>query len=86
MLFIGSAGCDLAEREQQAQLREFIDLEALVMSTKGDPSTVTGPVSCGDSARQPFLPWEGIIMLTQQILEPGVFRREPAAPRTSGAE
>lgn len=42
MLFIGSAGCDLAEREQQAQLREFIDLEALVMSTKGDPSTVTG--------------------------------------------
>jgi hypothetical protein len=40
--FISSAGCDLAEREKQPRLREFIDLEALAMASKGDPSTSTG--------------------------------------------
>lgn len=42
VLFIGSAGCDLAEKEKQPRLREFIELETLVMSAKGDPSTSTG--------------------------------------------
>lgn len=42
VLFISSAGCDLAEREKQPRLREFIDLEALFMASKGDPETATG--------------------------------------------
>ncbi|KAL4770195.1 hypothetical protein BDW60DRAFT_193324 [Aspergillus nidulans var. acristatus] len=40
--FISSAGCDLAEREAQPLLRSVIDLEAMVMETKGDASTETG--------------------------------------------
>lgn len=40
--FISSAGCDLAERDRQPRLREFIDLEARVLSCKGDPTTSTG--------------------------------------------
>ncbi|KAJ5145879.1 uncharacterized protein N7515_000443 [Penicillium bovifimosum] len=40
--FISAAGCDLAEREKQPRLRQFIDLETLVLSSKGDPSTATG--------------------------------------------
>lgn len=40
--FISSAGCDLAERNKQPRLREFIDLECHVMATKGDASTATG--------------------------------------------
>lgn len=40
--FISSAGCDLAERNKQPRLREFIDLEKLVLSSKGEPSTSTG--------------------------------------------
>lgn len=41
-LLISSAGCDLAERDKQPRLREFIDLEAMMMETKGNPSTATG--------------------------------------------
>lgn len=40
--FLSSAGCDLAEKEKQPRLREFIELEALVMAAKGDASTATG--------------------------------------------
>ncbi|KAJ5576113.1 hypothetical protein N7535_003039 [Penicillium sp. DV-2018c] len=40
--FISSAGCDLAEREKQPRLRQFIDLETLVLASKGDASTATG--------------------------------------------
>ncbi|OJJ96344.1 hypothetical protein ASPACDRAFT_54688 [Aspergillus aculeatus ATCC 16872] len=40
--FVSSAGCDLADREKQPRLREFTDLEAMFMSSKGDPSTSTG--------------------------------------------
>jgi uncharacterized protein YbjT (DUF2867 family) len=40
--FISSAGCDLAERDRQPRLREFIDLEASVLSCKGDPSVSLG--------------------------------------------
>ncbi|KAI0365819.1 hypothetical protein BV20DRAFT_704975 [Pilatotrama ljubarskyi] len=32
-------GADYAERDKQPRLREFIDLEALAMQPKGDPST-----------------------------------------------
>lgn len=40
--FISSAGCDLAERDRQPRLREFIDLEARILSCKGDSMTATG--------------------------------------------
>ncbi|KAL4749332.1 hypothetical protein BDW72DRAFT_194960 [Aspergillus terricola var. indicus] len=40
--FLSSAGCDLAERDKQPNLRQFIDLEALFMASKGDASTSTG--------------------------------------------
>jgi len=40
--FISSAGCDLAEKDKQPGLREFVELETLVMSAKGDSSTSTG--------------------------------------------
>jgi len=40
--FMSAAGTDLAERDKQPRLREFIDLEHLVLSSKGDSSTETG--------------------------------------------
>ena len=42
IVFLSAAGCDLAERNKQPRLREFIDLEALFLGTKGDPVTRTG--------------------------------------------
>jgi hypothetical protein len=42
VLFISSAGCDVAESNKQPRLRQFIELEKLVMQTKGDTSTPTG--------------------------------------------
>ncbi|KAF2127368.1 NAD(P)-binding protein [Dothidotthia symphoricarpi CBS 119687] len=46
VLFISSAGCDVAERDKQPHLRQFIDLEGLVMASKGDGSTSTGHSPC----------------------------------------
>lgn len=46
ILFLSSAGCDLAERDKQPHLRSFIDLETLVLSAKGDKSTSTGHSPC----------------------------------------
>ncbi|WAO90036.1 NmrA domain-containing protein [Fusarium falciforme] len=43
---ISSAGCDYAERDKQPRLREFIDLESLVLESKGDTSTSTGTSAC----------------------------------------
>jgi nucleoside-diphosphate-sugar epimerase len=40
--FISSAGADLAERDRQPKLRQFIDLESAFLSAKGDASTSTG--------------------------------------------
>lgn len=40
--FLSSAGCDLADAKNQPRLREFIELETLVLSAKGNPSTSTG--------------------------------------------
>ncbi|PIL26453.1 hypothetical protein GSI_12211 [Ganoderma sinense ZZ0214-1] len=39
LVLLSSAGCDYAERDTQPHLREFIDLEALVMQPKGEPDT-----------------------------------------------
>lgn len=46
VLFISSVGADLAERDKQPHLREFIDLESLVLTAKGDKSTSTGHSPC----------------------------------------
>ncbi|GAO17248.1 hypothetical protein UVI_02060940 [Ustilaginoidea virens] len=43
---VSSAGCDYADVKKQHRLREFIDLETLVLQTKGDPSTPTGGSPC----------------------------------------
>ncbi|KAL4812464.1 hypothetical protein BDW67DRAFT_178699 [Aspergillus spinulosporus] len=37
-----SAGCDVAERDKQLNLPQFIDLEVLFMASKGDASISTG--------------------------------------------
>jgi hypothetical protein len=39
---ISSAGADMADAKKQPRLREFIDIEQLVMETKGDAKTATG--------------------------------------------
>jgi hypothetical protein len=39
---LSSAGADLADGRKQPRLREFIEIEQLLLSTKGDPSTSTG--------------------------------------------
>lgn len=39
---ISSAGADMADRQKQPRLREFIDIEQLVMEAKGDSGTPTG--------------------------------------------
>ncbi|KAL2164748.1 hypothetical protein VTH06DRAFT_43 [Thermothelomyces fergusii] len=46
VLLLSSAGCDYAERERQPRLREFVDLEAAVLSAKGDPATSLGHSPC----------------------------------------
>ncbi|KAF2748708.1 NAD(P)-binding protein [Sporormia fimetaria CBS 119925] len=46
VLFLSSAGCDLAERDKQPNLRQFIDLETLVLSAKGDKSSSLGHSPC----------------------------------------
>ena len=46
VLLISSAGCDYADAKKQPRLREFIDLEALVLETKGDPNVPTGGSPC----------------------------------------
>ncbi|KAK3938828.1 hypothetical protein QBC46DRAFT_343201 [Diplogelasinospora grovesii] len=46
VLLISSAGCDYAEREKQPRLREFIDIESIVLSAKGDADTPLGHSPC----------------------------------------
>ncbi|CAG7996048.1 hypothetical protein PENNAL_c0010G02764 [Penicillium nalgiovense] len=67
--FISSAGCDLAERDKQPRLREFIDLETRFLASKGDPSTSTGhsPVVI----RAGFYA-ENLLLYSQQAQEEGV--------------
>jgi hypothetical protein len=36
VVLLSSAGCDVAERDKQPGLRQFIDMEALVMNAKGE--------------------------------------------------
>lgn len=46
VLFLSSAGCDFAEKDKQPRLHEFLELETLVMSTKGDPNSSLGHSPC----------------------------------------
>jgi len=46
VLLISSAGCDYADTTKQPRLREFIDLESLVLQSKGAASTPTGGSPC----------------------------------------
>ncbi|KAI0970601.1 NAD(P)-binding protein [Xylaria arbuscula] len=46
VLLISSVGCDYADPKRQPRLREFIELENLHLSLKGDSSTQTGQSPC----------------------------------------
>ena len=46
VLLISAAGCDYAERDKQPRLREFIDIEQVVLSSKGDPNSPLGHSPC----------------------------------------
>ncbi|RYO89734.1 hypothetical protein DL766_008706 [Monosporascus sp. MC13-8B] len=46
VLMISSAGCDYADSQKQPRLREFIELEAMMLASKGDSSTSTGHSPC----------------------------------------
>jgi hypothetical protein len=39
---LSSAGADLADPQKQPRLREFVDIEQIVMASKGEESTPTG--------------------------------------------
>lgn len=43
---ISSAGCDYADPRRQPRLREFIDLETIVLEAKSDAATETGASPC----------------------------------------
>ncbi|KAK0636531.1 hypothetical protein B0T17DRAFT_613249 [Bombardia bombarda] len=46
VLLISSVGCDYAERDKQPRLREFIDIESMVLFNKGDPNAPLGHSPC----------------------------------------
>ncbi|KAK0733551.1 hypothetical protein B0T26DRAFT_669954 [Lasiosphaeria miniovina] len=46
VLLISSAGCDYADPVRQPRLRQFIDIETAMLSTKGDTGTATGHSVC----------------------------------------
>ncbi|TWU70528.1 hypothetical protein ED733_000864 [Metarhizium rileyi] len=66
---ISSAGCDYADPKKQPHLREFIDLEALVMQSKGDASTPTGGSPC--VIRAGFYA-ENLLLYAPQAKEEGI--------------
>ncbi|SCV33379.1 uncharacterized protein FFB14_04473 [Fusarium fujikuroi] len=69
VLLISSAGCDYAEKGKQPRLREFIDLEALVMEAKGDPNVSAGTSPC--IIRAGFYA-ENLLLYAQQAKSEGI--------------
>lgn len=69
VLFLSSVGADLAERKKQPHLREFVDLETLVLTQKGDPATSTGHSPC--IIRAGFYA-ENLLLYAPQAKEEGV--------------
>ncbi|KAH6900798.1 hypothetical protein B0T10DRAFT_525425 [Thelonectria olida] len=67
---ISSAGCDYADPRRQPRLREFIDLEAIVLEAKGDATTSTGTSPC--VIRAGFYA-ENLLLYAPQAKEEGVF-------------
>jgi hypothetical protein len=69
VLFLSSVGADLAERNKQPHLREFVDLETLVLANKGDPTTSTGHSPC--VIRAGFYA-ENLLLYAPQAKEEGI--------------
>ncbi|KAK0672627.1 hypothetical protein QBC41DRAFT_243429 [Cercophora samala] len=69
VLLISAAGCDYAERDKQPRLREFIDLEALVLAEKGNADVPLGHSPC--VIRAGFYA-ENILLYAQQAQSEGV--------------
>jgi len=47
VILLSSAGCDVAERDKQPSIRQFIDMETLLMRQKSEPATgSTGHSPC----------------------------------------
>lgn len=46
VLLVSSAGCDYADPQRQPRLREFIDIESIVLEPKGLTDTPTGTSPC----------------------------------------
>ncbi|KAK3390814.1 hypothetical protein B0H63DRAFT_446908 [Podospora didyma] len=70
VLLISSAGCDYAERDKQPRLREFIDIESVVLSAKGDPNIPLGHSPC--VIRAGFYA-ENLLLYSPQAQEEGLF-------------
>ncbi|KAG6010492.1 hypothetical protein E4U21_006494 [Claviceps maximensis] len=66
---ISSAGCDYADPKKQPRLREFVDLEALVLQAKGDADTATGGSPC--VIRAGFYA-ENLLLYAPQAKEDGI--------------
>ncbi|EED21027.1 conserved hypothetical protein [Talaromyces stipitatus ATCC 10500] len=66
---LSAAGCDMADRDAQPRLREFIDLEVALMKLKGDPSTRTGYSPC---IIRPGFYAENLLLYTPQAQQEGL--------------
>ncbi|KAK7429914.1 hypothetical protein QQZ08_003536 [Neonectria magnoliae] len=66
---ISSAACDYADPQKHPHLREFIDLESLVLEAKGDASTATGGSPC--VIRAGFYA-ENLLLYAHQAKEEGI--------------
>jgi len=69
VLLISAAGCDYAERDKQPRLREFIDIESVVLSAKGDAGTPLGHSPC--VIRAGFYA-ENLLLYSQQARNEGI--------------
>ncbi|KAK7393943.1 hypothetical protein QQX98_013272 [Neonectria punicea] len=66
---ISSAACDYADPRKHPHLREFIDLESLILEAKGDASTATGGSPC--VIRAGFYA-ENLLLYAHQTKEEGI--------------
>ncbi|KAJ3023015.1 hypothetical protein HKX48_004638 [Thoreauomyces humboldtii] len=69
VLLLSSAGCDMAERDEQPLMRMFIDIEQMVMEAKGDPDVPTGHSPC--VIRAGFYA-ENLLLYGKQAKEQGI--------------
>ena len=84
--FLSSAGCELADKKKQPRLHEFVELETLVLATKGETSIVTGhspvvirwvPVCCdrrafADTTNSAGFYAENLLLYAPQVKEDGI--------------